>query len=260
VSIKFGSDSNSTNHFLASGTVSGTLTFPVTVSIWFYSNRTAGREPLLEFSCFDNNTEDDFVLGLTMLSNATTTNRRVEATVYDGNQGIVRAQSATGVGAGWSTNSWVHAAGVFETASRVVYLNGGFTGTNTTLFSNPSSNNTSKIQLNTGALLGAVGSPGGHDASGQVVRMAEAAIWNAALTTDEILALSKGVKPKTVRPESLIFYSPLVRGSTDGVEVNIGSNIYTLYALEETGNYPLEFEFASGTTIFSYTDHPRRYG
>jgi len=255
VSIKFGSDSDSTNHFLTSGTVSGTLTFPVTVSIWFYSNRTAGREPLLEFTCFDNNTEDGFALGLTMLSNATTTNRRVEATVYDGNQGIVRAQSATGVGAGWSTNSWVHAAGVFETASRVVYLNGGFTGTNTTLFSNPSSNNTSQIQLNTGPVLGAFG---GHDAPGQVVRMAEAAIWNAALTTDEILALSKGVKPKTVRPESLIFYSPLVRGSTDGVEVF--PNIYTLYALEETGNYPLQFTFASGVIMFSYTDHPRRYG
>jgi len=77
--------------------------------------------------------------------------------------------------------------------------------------------------------------------------MAEAAIWNAVLTTDEIVALSKGAKPNTVRPESLMFYSPLVRGSDSSVP-------------DETGNAPLfAYNFAINFTP-SYTDHTRRYG
>jgi len=246
VSIQFGSASAVTAH-VASGTPPQAPSFPVTMSIWFYSNRTTGgstplREPLLSFSCIDNDTENFFELSLSMLSNATTTSRRVEAVVFDGSR--ARAQSATGAGAGWSTNSWVHAAGVFETASRVVYLNGGFTGTNTTSFSNPSNTSDLLVNLNydEGSLQG-----NGHNASGQLVRMAEAAIWNAVLTTDEIVALSKGAKPKTVRPESLMFYSPLVRGSGSSVP-------------EETGNIPLTFYSSAGVTGASYTDHTRRYG
>lgn len=242
MSIQFGSASTVTGH-QASGTPSQAPSFPVTMSIWFYSNRTSGREPLLSFSCIDNNTEDFFELSLSMLSNATTTSRRVEAVVYTAST-LARAQSATGVGAGWSTNSWVHAAGVFETASRVVYLNGGFTGTNTTSFSNPS--NTSDFVVNLNYDEGSF-QTNGHNASGQLVLMAEAAIWDAVLTTDEIVALSKGAKPKTVRPESLMFYSPLVQGSSSSVP-------------DETGNIPLTaYNFATEFTP-SYTDHTRRYG
>jgi hypothetical protein len=217
----------------------------MTMSVWFYSNRTAGREPLLSFICIDNDTEEYFELALSMLSNATTTSRRVEAAVNNGAVGTTRAQTATGAGAGWSTNSWVHAAGVFQTASRVAYLNGGFTGTNTTSYSNPS-NNISDILVNLNYdIVSLQGS--GHNATGQVVRMAEAAIWDVALTTDEILSLSKGVKPKTIRPESLIFYSPLVRGGSSSVP-------------DETGNAPLTaYNFATQYTP-TYTDHTRRYG
>jgi len=245
VSIQFGNSNSATSH-LVLGTHSQAPSFPVTMSIWFYSNRTAGREPLLSFSCTDVTNEDVFELSLTMLSNATTTSRRVEAAVYDFWNGVVRAQTATGTGAGWSTNSWVHAAGVFESSTnRVAYLNGGFTGSNITLVNIPEQISTFGVNLNVATSSG-IGT--GHDAAGQVVRMAEAAIWDAALTTDEILALSKGAKPKTVRPDSLIFYSPLVRGNTSKDSI----------VLEETGNCPLTVTY-TGTPI-SYTDHTRRYG
>jgi len=216
----------------------------MTMSVWFYSNRTAGREPLLSFNCIDNDSEEFFELSLSILSNATTTSRRVEAVVYGVPWGAQRAQTATGAGAGWSTNSWVHAAGVFETASRVAYINGGFTGTNTTSYSNPS--NISDILVNLNYDNSSL-QQNGHNATGQLVRMAEAAIWDAALTADEILALAKGAKPKTIRPESLIFYSPLVRGSSSSVP-------------DETGNAPLTaYNFATPYTP-TYTDHTRRYG
>jgi len=249
VSIQFGSAQNITSHTVQ-GNHSQFPSFPLTMSIWFYSNRTAGREPLLSFICTDFDAEGEpFELSLSILSNATTTNRRVEAVVYDTFNGTKRAQSATGVGAGWSTNSWVHAAGVFQNASRVVYLNGGFSGSNTTLFSNPSEFiSDPSVRLNMS--VGSIPANPGHDGAGQQVSMAEAAIWDAALTTDEILALSKGAKPKTVRPDSLIFYSPLVRGNSEFVS-------------EETGNCP---EFIAFNTINPFTpsyglvDHPRRYG
>lgn len=44
---------------------------------------------------------------------------------------------------------------------------------------------------------------------------AHAAIWNAFLTADERNALAKRCSPKKVRPQSLIFYAPLVRAVND---------------------------------------------
>lgn len=243
MSISFGSAVAVTGQ-VAQGAHPQPPSLPMTMSVWFYSNRTAGREPLFSFTCIDNDAEDVFELALSMLSNATTTNRRVEAVIYNLAAGTTRAQTATGVGAGWSTNSWVHAAGVFQTASRVAYLNGGFTGTNTTSYSNPSNISDILVNLNYDnvSLQG-----NGHNATGQLVSMAEAAIWDAALTTDEILALSKGVKPKTIRPESLIFYSPLVRGGSSSVP-------------DETGNAPLTTYNLTTEYTPTYTDHTRRYG
>lgn len=40
---------------------------------------------------------------------------------------------------------------------------------------------------------------------------AEVAVWNAALTTPEIASLQKGFSPRRIRPQSLVFYAPLLR-------------------------------------------------
>jgi hypothetical protein len=45
--------------------------------------------------------------------------------------------------------------------------------------------------------------------------IADAAIWSAALTDDEIVSLSKGFKPTRIRPQSLVFYAPLIRNLQD---------------------------------------------
>jgi len=44
---------------------------------------------------------------------------------------------------------------------------------------------------------------------------AEVALWNVALTDDEMASLSKGFKPYRVRPQHLVFYAPLVREIID---------------------------------------------
>jgi hypothetical protein len=45
--------------------------------------------------------------------------------------------------------------------------------------------------------------------------MAECGIWNAALTTAEIASLADGMTCDKVRPQSLVFYAPLVRDLID---------------------------------------------
>lgn len=44
---------------------------------------------------------------------------------------------------------------------------------------------------------------------------AEVGIWNAALTADEIASLADGFTCDKVRPQSLVFYAPLVRDLID---------------------------------------------
>jgi hypothetical protein len=46
-------------------------------------------------------------------------------------------------------------------------------------------------------------------------QIAEAAIWNAALTDAEVESLAKGFKPTRIRPQSLVFYAPLIRNLQD---------------------------------------------
>lgn len=45
--------------------------------------------------------------------------------------------------------------------------------------------------------------------------IAEAGIWNVALTDDEILGLARGFTPNQIRPQSLQLYAPLVRNLID---------------------------------------------
>lgn len=45
--------------------------------------------------------------------------------------------------------------------------------------------------------------------------VAELAIWNVMLTAAEIASLSKGFRAPMIRPQSLQFYAPLVRGLQD---------------------------------------------
>ena len=45
--------------------------------------------------------------------------------------------------------------------------------------------------------------------------LADIGIWNAALTAAEIASLAKGMTYDKIRPQSLVFYAPLVRDLID---------------------------------------------
>ena len=46
-------------------------------------------------------------------------------------------------------------------------------------------------------------------------KISEVAAWSAALTDAEIASLAKGYKPTRIRPQSLVFYAPLLRNLQD---------------------------------------------
>ena len=70
--------------------------------------------------------------------------------------------------------------------------------------------------------------------------LAEVAIWNVTLTTDELSSLYTGTKANQIRPQNLKFYMPLVR------------NIYD--ATNSTTS------ITSGFTANPEVNHVRRYG
>ena len=107
---------------------------------------------------------------------------------------------------GYSPNTWTHACGVQSaTNSRTVYINGGSSSTNTTTV-NFTPN---KFRL------GASAADNGNVILYADARIAEAAIWNVALTAEEIASLADGFTCDKVRPQSLVFYAPLVRDLID---------------------------------------------
>lgn len=113
--------------------------------------------------------------------------------------GSVSAAATSGVGL--TNGAWGHIAAVFASnSSRSAYVNGGNAGTNSTVCSNSTIDS---------LLLGAQWVSGARTGffGGDI---AEAAIWNVALSAAEIAALGAGVSPLLVRPLALVAYWPLL--------------------------------------------------
>ena len=86
------------------------------------------------------------------------------------------------------------------------------------LYVNGSSNGTSSMAANfvdTGLLIGTAFDHVSLNTFKMNGTVAEVAVWNAALTADEIRALNSRFTPDQIRPQSLQFYAPLVRNLQD---------------------------------------------
>jgi hypothetical protein len=106
-----------------------------------------------------------------------------------------------------AANTTYHAAAVFtNNVSRDIFVNGVNEANNSA--SQADAINASEILI--GARRGPAGA--GLYFQGQV---AEVGIWNIALTTAEVASLAKGMTCDKVRPQSLVFYAPLVRDLID---------------------------------------------
>jgi hypothetical protein len=105
-----------------------------------------------------------------------------------------------------SQNTWHHLAGVFEsTASRTAYVDGSAGTTTTTNCGSQATANSIVIGARWQGWLANYYRGG----------VAEVGIWNVALTAAEIASLAKGMTCDKIRPQSLVFYAPLVRDLID---------------------------------------------
>jgi hypothetical protein len=170
-----------TQRLTASPPVTG---IPLTISIWFNKNTTTTKNILV----FEGQT--------------------ISAGLYNNGSSLRHYTQGGGVAdfslGTFSASTWNHAAYVATSStSRFGALNGTISATNTTsvVISN----------LFTTLAIGA-NFVGGFPFDGL---LAEVGIWNTDLTTAEIVSLSKGMTCDKVRPQSLVFYAPLVRNLQD---------------------------------------------
>lgn len=123
---------------------------------------------------------------------------------YSVQEGANTTDFPQGTAGNVTANTW-YAQTAVETAtnSRALFLD-------TATFTNTTSRTPSSISLTS---IGGTSNAAGFTAfNGQI---AEAAMWNATLTADEIKSLAQGFKPTRIRPQSLKFYAPLVRDLHD---------------------------------------------
>jgi hypothetical protein len=189
---------NGTNQYLSIATAP-VLNPPLTLACWFKSSNI-------------NN-----IQALVCINSTTTNDRHVLYARGDVAGDPIRMQSANQIGStgnadtsiGYTSGAWTHACGVVSSDSnRTVYINGGSSGTNTTSVS--LSANPVQCSIAAQRFAGFL-----NGSSFAVAEIAEVGIWNAALTAAEIASLAKGMTCDKVRPQSLVFYAPLVRDLID---------------------------------------------
>jgi hypothetical protein len=171
-------------------------TWPITMACWFNPKDTATTQALLAVTK-GGVAESRFVLIAAAAFGAVVRTNVLDST---------NANFAVNSTASYSANTWNHAAGVHSANnSRIAYLNGGNSAQNTATSGslsginsiNIGAQNINSLQTLANALIAEVG------------------IWNVALTAAEIASLAKGMTCDKVRPQSLVFYAPLVRDLQD---------------------------------------------
>lgn len=163
---------------------------PLTLACWTKLNSLTGGPTIFNLQGAD-------VLSASILLGI----RPSDLTIRLFTSGVSTIQSAPAV-----TGQWFHAAGVVtSTTSRAVYYNGTSSGSSTTSVAAPTL---------TRVIIGADIYSGAPEAfvNGAI---AECGVWSAALTAVEIASLAKGISPRVVRPQSLVFYAPLLRNLID---------------------------------------------
>jgi hypothetical protein len=188
---------------------------PITLACWFNATDATTSMTLVSISDIAGIT-NYFRLGL----NSPTAGR-----VGANARSAVNATAESS--ASYVANTWNHGCAVFASASsRSAYLNGAAAGSDATA-STPAGldatnigclRRTTRITFLSGAI-------------------AEVGIWNSALSAADVAALAKGFSPTKVRPDALVFYSPLIREVRD---LRAGVALTT-----------------NGTTVAA---HPRVYG
>ena len=192
-------DFNGTNQYLNTGS-SPVTNGPLTISCWVNLDNTAANRSFVTLN--DANGQERFSLSVNQalarsVQFAYVTSAGSVALVANTNAapsaGIWYHASATVSGTGAGTTFAVYENGIIGAISE--------TGTITVANNIDSVIIGSRYATSLGLFMDG--------------KIAEVGIWNVALTAAEIASLAKGMTCDKVRPQSLVFYAPLVRDLVD---------------------------------------------
>jgi hypothetical protein len=167
---------------------------PLTIAVWFNRKNTSAQHAIVGV---DRGTQAGNGFHAIVCPPTTSTINAVS------NDGTASAALST---ATYTLNTWNHGCGVFSSSNnRSIYLNG---------FQDNTSITNRNVRLLSNISIGARYAGGIIGATASCL-IAEVGIWNIALTAAEIASLAKGMTCDKIRPQSLVFYAPLVRDLID---------------------------------------------
>ena len=216
----------SSSEYFEVDTIPDVVAPPISVCAWVYSDSNPTSNDFCAFQMGDKDVSNKyFRLGY----DDVTTDGAARWTANDGTSRFCISSAVA------PQNEWHHLLGV-EAASndRRVYLNGGSKGTDT---NSSTPNNIDRTSI------GREGdsTPGDYWNG----RLAEVAVWSAALTDDEARMLAAGVSPVRVRPGSLKHYWPFWIG-TSGID-HIGTlNLTAVNTPTQADHAPVQPPFGFG--------------
>lgn len=181
---------------------------PFSMFAWYYSTSASGNQTLISIGGQNAAFTEARGFALTIGFSA---GSGENAVVAETRQHNTRPKAKTSVAP--TANVWQNGCGVWAgIADRRAFLNGGSKGTNAT------SQAVTAADLKRTA-VGLTRELGNF--SGMVGQIAHPAIWNVALTDDEVAMLAAGISPLRVRPQSLVMYLPFL--GRNGPEIDISS-------------------------------------
>jgi len=162
---------------------------PLTFACWGFTDAGAGVLSTM-ISITDTSEDNEF---FSLYFDGDNTNVRFRATSFFAGDGIAITTTS------FSTNTWHHCCGVARANnSRDAYIDGGSKGSGATLVT--------PINLDTIGVGIRPGSPNNDAMSGRILWPA---IWNAALTDEEVQILANGTHPYSVRGGNLVWFASL---------------------------------------------------
>lgn len=182
---------NGTNQYLSVGSAPATAA-PLTMAAWFRKSSTSVKNGIF-LRNVTGTPADNTVFGF-YFGSSSTVRGYVQNTIS-----FTADFAATGA---YSANIWGHACLVTSSStSRKIYRDGSNSTSNT---SNISPQDISVFEIGTF-----------NNSSSFDGQFAEVGIWNTDLTDAEVASLADGMTCDNVRPQSLVFYAPLIRNLQD---------------------------------------------
>ena len=169
---------------------------PLTMACWFKTDDITARQTLMHI--VDRSAPSDWFL-MEFYGDLAGDYIGAWARREGGSESL--AYSTVGI----SADTWTHCCNVYYASDdRSAFVNGGGEGNNVV--------DRAPLGIDSVSIGATYDSSPGSYTSGSI---AHAAIWNVALTDSEVAALAAGADPRTIRPQNLVSYWPLVRDDND---------------------------------------------